>query len=186
MIERIVRALKDIKDVVVTVFNDDSIVSIPGEHYQVHAGRHFFVSNGQDVASGNTLQHLIKVPNRDMEYHFTYAIDAEGEMEIGLYEGTTVSANGTALTIVNRNRMSEKNPTMLLYTGPTVSDAGTLLDYNIVGSGKSFGGRTRGEQELVLKPGTDYLFNIENAGVGALWVDWNYDWYEKEERYATR
>ena len=49
----------------------------------------------------------------------------EGPIVVEIYAGTTVSANGTPLPIFNRRATSTNITGLKLYSGPTVSDAGT-------------------------------------------------------------
>jgi hypothetical protein len=109
-----------------------------------------------------------------------------GDIDVEVYEATTVSDNGTEITaIFNTNRNSANTAAMKLYTGPTVTGVGTLIHTTwlvptTAGIGQSpagLVGETNGE-EWILAPSKNYLIRITNNS-GAT-VDYAYEalWYE--------
>lgn len=110
-----------------------------------------------------------------------------GDIDIQVYDGTAVSANGSELTnVFNTNRNSANVPDMKLYTGPTVTGVGTLMHTSwivptpvSVGASKSVGivGETNGE-EWVLAPSTNYLIRITNNSGATVSYAYEALWYE--------
>lgn len=80
-----------------------------------------------------------------------------------VYEAPTVTAIGVAEVFINKNRNSVNTAAVLLYSGTTVSANGTIMDATILPGGKSVGGAAEAiEDELVLKPGLQYLIKVTN------------------------
>lgn len=107
-----------------------------------------------------------------------------GPCDIKTYEGTTTSADGTSITIFNRNRNSSTTAVATLFHTPTVTDVGTLIHDRLSPSaGKDTGNLTPtlGE-EWVLALSTKYLVRITNNSgapiditMEALWYEPNYE-----------
>jgi hypothetical protein len=109
-----------------------------------------------------------------------------GDIDIQVYEGTTVTDDGVEITAFNTNRNSSNTPAMKLYSGPTVSAAGTLVHTSWivptptdVGQDKSVGivGETNGE-EWLLAPSTNYMVRITNNSGATLAYAYEALWYE--------
>jgi hypothetical protein len=110
-----------------------------------------------------------------------------GDIDIQVYEATTTSALGTEITAVfNTNRNSANTPALKLYTGPTVTSAGTLVHTTWLvptptstGTSKAVGivGETNGE-EWILAPSTKYLIRITNNSGATVSYSYEALWYE--------
>lgn len=99
-----------------------------------------------------------------MQVGLSFAIGGDGT--VIFYEDAVVSANGTALTAVNRNRNSTNTATMDTFHTPTVTDVGTALSAALVpgGSGKKDSvGSGGGQADVILKKGATYLARLTNS-----------------------
>ena len=109
----------------------------------------------------------------------------KGDVDILAYEGATASADGAAITAFNTNRNSSKTPGLVLTSGPTVTDIGTLINTawaapTGTGIGQSANGistLTAGE-EWILKPSTKYLIRITNNSGATIAYRYEFLWYE--------
>lgn len=155
-----------------------ALVTMDVEHGYIHTGKMFLTRKFQDIGAGATVDFLVNVPNNGYLDHFYWRFYGEGEFSIILYEGTTVSANGTAQTIINMNRNSATTPTAALYQGPTVTGTGTELFRIVIGSGKQVAGELTELYGLILKLNTKYLFRCTNTTNGTLYLSNHFQWTE--------
>jgi hypothetical protein len=97
------------------------------------------------------------------EVHITLdLVAAGGRVEAFIYEGATVSANGTAYGLKNRNRNGTDNTLEAkLYTGPTVTGTGTeFVKRQVFGTSSGqqrISSQIGSSTERVFKPNTIYL-----------------------------
>ena len=111
-------------------------------------------------------------------FHLKDIVEVEGECDVTLFEGTTVSDNGSAVPSYNRNRNSDLSDTLGVYTGPTVTAAGTSIwGPWTLGSGRQVGGDRGRENEFVLKNNETYLLRVENNTTATIWVNAELDYY---------
>lgn len=66
---------------------------------------------------------------------------------------------------------------MTVSADATVTESGSLLFLDFVGSDRNYGGGTRSEEEYVLKTGDTYLIKL-TAGANGIRVPLGIDWYE--------
>lgn len=133
-------------------------------HHQVHEGEMFqYNITPQALASGDSLLLRFAVGTLTATTrtpHAIFEVDSTAETWVYLYEGPTLTGNGTAGSAVNRNRNISTAATSVPYINPTVSGNGTLLTSWITGSGTRAGGGTRDSVEWDLKSATNYLYVI--------------------------
>lgn len=155
-------------------------------HANVHAGMFYFGGHYNNaVAAGANLDILI-VTGANYELHFVPVVVSGGDAEFRLYEGVTVSANGTAIPPYNAKRSSSNTTDSNHYHTPTVTAVGTqLIPTNFIpggsgvfGSGGSGGGPVRSGTEIDLKVSTNYLLRVTNISGGAQPVEIGYGYYE--------
>lgn len=158
------------------------LIVVDFDHHEIHEGNRYFVKNWQDVdGAGTTLNFLFTVPNTAKVPHATWELSGEEEFTFTLYEGTTVTNNGTPVPVFNHNRNSSHTPGVGVFAAPTITNMGTIIWATKIGTGKSATeGRTT-EGELVARAGINYLFRIVKAAAGTAWIDYLFDWYEHEE-----
>ena len=161
-----------------------AIITIPPEHHEIHCGDSYVASRVADIGNGATDEILIIVPNEagtypdqsQKLYHMVVEGLCEAEGEFELFEAPTVTANGTALSIANRNRNSSLTDYLGIYHTPTTTADGTSLEVFHVGSGKALGGEGRTD-EWVLKNNTIYLARFTNFTTSNNHVTWRLNYY---------
>jgi len=165
-----------------------TLQTIDYAHHEIHAGSHFKASyQDTSMATNDTITLLFVTPDTTEWAHWVLTGQATGAVVIQLYEGTTTSSNGTAVTVVNRNRnISGTANTTLVYHTPTVTTDGTKIVEKWLGSEgfkEDVGGGIRGDSELILKQNTKYLIRltaVSNGIKGAI----GGDWYEHTDKTA--
>jgi hypothetical protein len=143
------------------------LVTISYEHSRIHSNRAWTAFREiNSLASAGTSTVLIKVA--DENPHLRYiSVDAALSTKIKLFEGTTVSENGTAIPAYRSNRRAgDSDNGIKLFHTPTISNNGTQIDsWFIAGSVTSGAGTVNFDQEeYILKSNTNYLIQITNAG----------------------
>jgi hypothetical protein len=153
-----------------------SMTVIQEPHRLAHDGMIFHATHKKDaLANGASHDHLLRVP-AGVYPHFNrlmFSVSA-GDCDAYLYEGATVSADGTPETVYNTNRNSTNAAETLLFTDPTVTDPGTEIHHvwmppTGAGVGSSTGlSKVSFDEEWLLKPSTDYLIRLTNNSGGAI------------------
>lgn len=160
-----------------------SVNTVDYAHHELHSGTRYMVRDYVTLGNGADEDILIITPATTAWAHLTFTFLAnDGESIVSFYEAPTVSANGTLANVKNRNRNASDISTTLVYTGPTVTTTGTLLEKTIHGSGKDYGGGARDAEERVLKQNTRYLLRLHNNTVSNNNVNFTLDWYEHTNR----
>ena len=157
----------------------NALVFIDTIHNRIHRGQFFSLDQfNTGLAAAGTIELLVKVTTGA---HVRLTAAAGGDARLQLFEGTTVSANGTPLTPVNRNRFSTLAAVTQFYSGPTITADGTsLLDTLLPGgTGGIFSGGGGGEtfEEFILAPG-NYLVRLTNISGSTQPANVQVDFYE--------
>ena len=149
-------------------------------HHEAHEGKFFFVKDWADLdGAGTKAEFLFRVP-AGVVPHAQWSIAGEAEFTMELFRGVTVSADGTPITPVNANGNSDNAAVVQAFSGPTVTDDGTKIWAGKIGSGRNATvGRDTG-YEYMGKLSTDYLFRITKVASGTHWLDYDFNWYEKD------
>lgn len=155
-----------------------SIQIVDYAHHEIHEGDHYFIKGWMDLTNAQVFDFLATTPNTLKWAHMIVAFSSEAESHITIYEGTTTSADGTAVTAVNRDRNSTNTAALVVTHTPTVTNVGTQIASYKMGSMQKAGGEVRGNNELVLKQNTKYLIRITNDTALNNWLDYLADWYE--------
>ncbi len=98
------------------------------------------------------------------------AAATSGDADVIFYEDTTVSDNGSAVSVVNMNRNSAKASNMSAFEAPTVTGVGTeLFNVSFPGGEKKDAVPVSAASSLgwYLKPSSNYLLRITNQSGGA-------------------
>jgi hypothetical protein len=157
-----------------------SVITIGPAHHEIHEGKHFYVKGFVDLINQDSLLFLFIV--RGVPAHVFFIIKPQdGEGIITLYEGSTYSDSGDLCTSFNRDRGSANVATVTCTTDPTITDYGTAIYPAMVGSGKTFGGEIRGENEIIGDTITTYLLVLDNNTTSGNVIDYLVDWYEHVE-----
>jgi hypothetical protein len=134
-------------------------------HYTTHLGLYFFFQDyATGIGNGSTRDILIITANNGKAVHSRFALATLGGTYV-LYEGATTSANGTAITILNRNRTSANTPTVTAFFSPTVTTTGTQLAVAVLGSTSkaTVDDVLNSDTELILKSNTKYLLRFTSS-----------------------
>ena len=175
-----------------------AIETITVEHHEVHGGRSFTCHYTQlvsDIADRSIIAFL--TPSGLKEIHIIMAIAAQDAALAYILEAPTVTADtGAPLTVFNRNRVidsasiiidTSQNPDVVgqatYFTEATMGNVtgGTKLEevQMIAGQGpRILGGQTRGSEEFILAPSTQYAFVIESLNNNDNLHNIRLDWYE--------
>lgn len=153
-------------------------------HHEIHEACHYFIRDFVDLGNGVTRDMLLITPNTDKKAHLILEIDHELEGSVHFYEEPTTSANGTAITTINRYRDSSNASELKVFHTPTVGAVGTLIEQDQKGSGKKFGSSGRDAEEIVLKRNTKYLLRMTNQTANNNLFNWTIDWYEHQNKEA--
>lgn len=107
---------------------------------------------------------LLITPNDSISYVFNFEIDTTQESEYYVYVGSTISANGTALNITNRDLNESSSSNMEIYRDPTITSDGTQSFRNRFIEGVNYGGAPA-EFPLKLKNDNTYLLRVTTRAI---------------------
>lgn len=159
-----------------------ALVTMDTRHNRIHRGQMYeYTEVDAALANAGTIELLLVLT---AGAHMRFASVAGGDARVQLYEGTTVSANGTQRTAQNRNRFSSNTPDMAIYFSPTITGDGTLISDGILPGGIgglfSGGGSSDIFEEWILGPG-NYLLRLTNISGGAQPCSVQVDFYEDSD-----
>lgn len=158
-----------------------TLPTIDYEHYAVHLGSSFSVSEYATVGAAATREYILVTPSSTAWAHLVWEIQGTLVTTIAFYEDATTSDNGTAITSINRNRNSIAVSGVSIYHTPTLTGDGNLIYTEKFGvtSGNQIriGGKSRAAQEIVLKQNTKYLLRITSGTAGNV-ISTNARWYD--------
>lgn len=154
-------------------------------HHEVHEGETFQACyktpDASPLADNASIDLLFIVGARFP--HFTFTAAAGADAEVRLYEGTTVSANGTGISVMNMKRIP---PIMIAgvaaFHTPTITTLGTMLIEALLPGGtggNSAGGIARAGTEWDLNTNTNYLLRLINRGGNNQPASIVAQWYEE-------
>lgn len=163
---------------------DQLVNSVPTTdtfHHLGHEGKVFIHSDRHGpIANGANFDILIRIPagNADRQVHmrFNYTGKANTgtlDVDVILYEGTVVSADGSAEDMMSTNDAVVKSTGVLMFEGPTVTDVGTQKAWGMmVGEKKSASSKEQSVPEYVLAPNgasaRNYLVRATNNSGGTV------------------
>ena len=170
-------------------YNQYAVTTLDSLHRLTHDGM-VFNATGKvtTLANGATLVFLMSVP-ADVYTHMNRATFTfgKGDVDIVTRKDVVTSSDGTPLGAApNANETSSNTAGLLLYSAPTITDAGTVLHTGWapptatgVGQGTSVGimGISQGE-EWVMKPSTKYTMSITNNSGEAIAFSYDMLFYE--------
>ena len=108
----------------------------------------------------------------------------DGDMTVKLKEDSTFVATGTALTPLNRNRLSDTASQLSVKSNAdtTVADGSDKEDLDIMLLASATPGQTRLTlNEVILARGENYLFEIDNESGAENKANYVLQWYETDE-----
>ena len=146
-----------------------------------HRGKHF-KAGFQDLAmsTGDVIELVLVTPNTTEWAHFSLRSSYTGIVTVDMFEGATLSDDGTAVTRLNRNRNSDIVSTTLAYHTPSITTTGTKIVSKFLGSegfrsdiGESFAG----SDHFLLKQNTKYILRLTavtnniKCSIGGDWLE---------------
>lgn len=158
-------------------------VVVSTEHHKIHEGAHYVADVCDlDVDIALPKQILVRAPDTAVRAHLTVSVVTSVAATIKLYEGPTISADGTQATAYNNDRNSVSTPTVNIYNDPTVTATGTdlMIDQCVGSPGIAFqaqGGNLDRSHEIILRQGEDYLL-VVGVDANNSRVSCEFNWYE--------
>jgi hypothetical protein len=160
--------------------NGAAVPVIEPEHSRIHKGKAFTHSHEHIIENNEVEDHLFINPANNFPHlrHWLYHITG-APASIEVFEGTTVSDNGTPAIMINLSRASSNTSNVILYNDPTVTDAGTPLPGAYIVGDKLSGGRGVDTiSEIIMKPSTNYLIRFINRSGITIDALTEFFWYE--------
>jgi|GEM_PF-5129205 len=151
------------------------IAQVEYEHREIHAGGHYVASFISTLAVSATADFLFRTGTKSL--HLTGNVNSDQAGRVYFYEGGTMTANGATFASFNNNRNSSNTSTCAIFSGPTVSDAGTQIFCEASGGRKQSGFIDR-NREFVLRPNEVYMFRYM-SDVASNTVSGVFEWYEE-------
>lgn len=162
------------------------------DHNYIHEGRLFIYNekftSATTVAKAFSFITPTVASNIDIHYRPVIATSSGDKVDIELYEGATLSANGTDMksSVINCNRQSSKTTQMqTFYSDSTISSAGTLIKSAYIPGGTGVGGTVSGgsigvQNEILLKQNTLYVVKVINGSGDDNTIHLQFQWYEEK------
>ncbi len=165
----------------ITVDHEGHLITIDYEHEKVHSGELFFAKGVLPITASGGTDHYFMFRTGDCQVHARASVTSDIEIEATIFEGATVSADGTPVAAFNANRNSTNTAELTAFAGPTVSALGTQIWQARTGDNrKATGVSIAFGYEIIVKPNTVYLWEITNiTNASGKYVDYDFYWYEE-------
>jgi len=157
------------------------LITIDIVHSKIHQGVGFNTGDltlSVDIASPK--KYLIITPDTGVRAHMIFVVETQPGAKFQFFEDTTVTANGTALSLINYKRDSSITPVLQIFNDPTVTADGTQLflwQSGTTTAGGKVGGIIAHEDEFILKQNAKYQVLITPLSNNAT-VFIHFNWYE--------
>lgn len=156
------------------------------EHAEIHGGDHYFYEDYAEIDAAATIDFCIQTPDTTKWSHLVWEIAAQGQFTFEIYEGATITYDGTDLTSYNNDRNSSNVSNWVNFEqDSTVVAPGTRLGGMLLGDAinpvRSMPGGGNRSREVILKQNTNYLFRI-TSGVNDNNISYLAEWYEHTNR----
>lgn len=161
-----------------------SLHIIDNPHRACHEKLHYFCEYTDEDWDNNDYADLRIKNGTSYDLHFLFSIFPEVMGRIYMYEGTTYTADGTAVSQINNNRNTPLGvASSNAYHTPTIDTLGTvLIDGRYIAAGvrnRGTGSSGNTREELILKQDTDYLVRVQNvSGNNNMFISMLFEWYE--------
>jgi len=160
-----------------------SAVMIDSEHAHIHAGEGYDISGRISALGNGATAYFYIVPTVGIHWRDFTIKSTKAPTLIELFEDPTIAVDGegTPVTPINRNRYSSNTSGISVYSGPTITDDGTIL---YTDETLDIGGPTKGGDvgnlplEWVLTPASTYALKITNNGGVNADLTYQFFWYE--------
>jgi len=152
-------------------------------HEQAHFGNLFEMHEYiADLDTDSTKVYHIKTGEKYL--HAILTAKSIGLVKAEIYEGATITDDGTEITITNMNRNSSKISVAKIYETPTATDNGTLIvERHLLGSTSNpskVSSSIKEDAERIYKPETSYLIVFTGEEDNCK-IDFDANFYEVEE-----
>ena len=159
------------------------LVMIETEHQHIHEGTAFHMSHylsSLDAGDVNAHNILLKNPAGNFPHLRSYhGVGTGGPLRIRLFEGVTISADGTPIAAHNMNRNSSNTSDLKAFDEPTITGEGEEMEIHLAPTGHKEGGLTDTVPvEWIFKPDTNYLIRLTNGNAQAIEALLEAFWYE--------
>lgn len=166
----------------------NALESIDYAHHEIHSGSHFeYTEYDAALDATNTIDVLITVPNTTKWPHMIFSVDGALQTLVQVFETCTHTA-GAAKTPYNNNRNSATANTTLLNVSNDDAADGTAILQTMFGISTGVGnnsivsgGGARGDNEMILKQNTKYLFRVTSFTDDNV-VSLKLVWYEHTDK----
>lgn len=161
---------------------------ITTDHALIHEGVAFTAAGVMTINTGKVGAIFISVPAATYVHFNAAMISANTALTVSLMEQYTKAPGDipSALTPMNRNRISAITSALTITAGPDVTPtsaagAATLATVGVGANqdSKKVGGAATSAHEWVLKPGYAYCLAITNASGSTSTVSYDLFWYEE-------
>jgi hypothetical protein len=164
---KLVLGADGVSDGDVSSANPMPVISTDSVHDRTHAGQYFSGGHYNGALANNGTLDLLIQNGGASTFHAKFSAQVGGDCTVQIFEGTTFSVAGTAVTMSNHNRASGTAFAGTVTHTPTV----TLVGAQVNGTGFAPGGTKHsgsgGEfgfnNEFVLSPTTNYLLRVTNV-----------------------
>lgn len=150
-------------------------------HERIHQGLVFSASFLNLTVPVDAFRNILFRTSVALEAHVRITLAAGAEATLHIYEGPTVTDNGTPIPSINRNRNSTYEAASLVFDGAVVTDDGFELDSHFTAGGSgphATGGTDISFNEWIFKANTDYLIRPTNISGKIIGANLRLDFYE--------
>ena len=161
---------------------------IQSDHTYIHAGYGFQFPSAFSLGNAAVKGCVIRAPALStgafIHWRPTRTWTSEAAIKVEFFEVPTYTGGTELAGVVNMNRNSSRTPNLILVDGTlTITDNGDLLSIDGLGGGGSparvGAGAGGNENEIVLKPGLEYLLLFTNLTTTTTVVTADIFWYEE-------
>lgn len=176
-------ALTDATGTAITLDKSGGLKTVTEFQNAVHDGESFSYSVNQiGLANNGVVSMLGRTDIKQVHFDGFTVKTSTGPFRIQLYEAPTVTEAGTLISTRRRNRANTNVSLMTVYSAPTYSNAGLILDDDLIVETSLGAHENSGvgsvDDGWVLKANTDYLIVMTNiSGVALNWSA-KFTWHE--------
>jgi len=139
----------------------------------------YIVSQLITIPAGNSI-YLMGKTNGKQSTFTDFSVDADDvDVVLELFEGAVYSVIGTTVTPVNLDRTSIETAAMEVYSNPTITTPGTLLETREILGDKKLGGGIGFLVPWKLKSATNYIYKVTNNAVTDTKLSFIFNFYEE-------
>jgi len=157
----------------------NAISTIGVQDRKIHEGCYFFRRSFVNITGTGKSYFLLQTPEAPTTVHTYFDASVDGDFDIKVYEGGTISSTETPLPVFNADRSSSRTPSASLYADAGITATGTLFWESSLNT-TIFTSAQVGEfaYEIVLKPDEDYILEVTHNDTGTDVLNYNLHFYE--------